>query len=161
MAYTVEQVIERYRQLKADQAVMSARHAEEMKPINEAMTNIETWLLAKMNQDGVDSYKTAHGTAYQSRLRSVKLEDPIAFKDYVLRPAAAQIAHMVAARGGQPSQHGDDVDTILRLVGQVSLWDLADFRPGKKGIQKHQEETGATVPGISFSEIINVNVRGS
>ena len=160
MAYTVEQVVERYRQLKADQAVMSARHAEEMKPLSESLTNIETWLLAKMNQDGVDSYKTAHGTAYQSRLKSVKVEDPIAFKHYVLAPAAEQLLALV--QHGQTLQgFSNPVQAMLELLDQFTLWDLADFRPGKKGIQKHQEETGITVPGISFSEIINVNVRGS
>jgi len=160
MAYTVEQVVERYRQLKADQAVLAARHAEEMKPITEGMTNIETWLLAKMNQDGVDSYKTAHGTAYQSRLKSVKVEDPIAFKHYVLQPAAEQLLGLV--QNGQTLQgFSNPVVAMLELLDQFTLWDLADFRPGKKGIQKHQEETGITVPGISFSEIINVNVRGS
>lgn len=160
MAYTVEQVVERYRQLKADQAVVSARHAEEMKPINESLEAIETWLLAKMNQDGVDSYKTAHGTAYQSRLKSVKVEDPIAFKHYVLKPAAEQLLGLV--QNGQHLQgFSNPVEAMLELLDQFTLWDLADFRPGKKGIQKHQEETGITVPGISFSEIINVNVRGS
>ena len=160
MTYTVEQVIERYRQLKADQAVMSARHAEEMKPLNESLNNIETWLLAKMNQDGVGSYKTTHGTAYQSRLRSVKLEDPVSFRNYVLRPAADQILGLVQA--GQLFQGiGGGTNGLLEVLGQFPLWDLADFRPGKKGIIKHQEETGETVPGVTFSEIIHVNVRGS
>lgn len=161
MAYTVEDVIARHREVKADLAVMSARHEQEIKPLNETIRVIEAWLLQKMNEDGVDSYKTQHGTAYQSHLKSVKLEDPIAFRDYVLRPAAEQIVHMVEARGGQPSQHGDDVATILKLVNVASLWDLADMKPGKKGIIKHQEDTNQQVPGVSFTEIVNVNVKGS
>lgn len=160
MAYTIEQVVERHRELKAQQAVISARHAEEMNPINESIAAIETWLLAKMNQDGVDSYKTPHGTAYQSRLKSVKMEDPIAFKHYVLRPAAQKILE-VAKLGYVAEGDSYSEDAVLSILDACTLWDLADFRPGKKGIQKHQEDTGSTVPGIKFSEIINVNVRGS
>lgn len=158
MSYTIEQVIQRYMELRNDEATTLARHSAEMKPIKENMSAIENWLLAKMNQDGIDSYKTAFGTAYQSRLKSVKLEDPIAFRDYVLRPACEQLLALVQA--GQTLQgFSDPVKAMLELFGQFPLWDLADFRPGKKGITKYQEETGVAVPGITFSEIINVNVR--
>jgi hypothetical protein len=139
---------------------MQQRHSEEIKPLKEAMTNIENWLLAKMNQDGCENYKTAYGTAYQSRLKSVKMEDPIQFKNYILRPAARTLLAMtgpdtVVAKSIDPEGE------VLSWINQYALWDLADFRPGKKGIINHQNETGEIVPGVSFSEIINVNVRSS
>ena len=159
-AFTVDQVIQRYQELRAEQATMMARHKEEAAPVAEKLSQIENWLLACMNQQGVDSYKTAYGTAYQSRLKSIKLEDPIAFKNYVLRPAAEQLLHLV--QNGQVLQgYADPVAAMLELLDQFSLWDLADMRPGKKNVQKYQEETGIAVPGVSFSEIINVNVRSS
>lgn len=158
---TIEDIVKRHRELTAEQAIIMARHAQELEPYKKKIEQLENAILFMMQRDGVESYKTAFGTAYQSRLRSVKMEDPVAFRDYILEPAAQQIANMVAARGGQPPQSGDDVRTILNLIAHVSLWDLADFRPGKKGITEYMKETSKTVPGVTINEIININVRGS
>jgi hypothetical protein len=157
-SFTIDQVIQRYMELRVEEATTLARHKAEIAPITEKMSAIENWLLAMMNQQGVDSYKTSFGTAYQSRLKSIKLEDPIAFKNYVLRPAAEQLLSLVQ-NGQQLQGFSDPVKAMLELLDQFSLWDLADMRPGKKGVQKYQEETGIAVPGVSFSEIINVNIR--
>jgi hypothetical protein len=160
MSYTIEDVVKRHRELSADIAVISERHKQELEPLLTAVKNIELWLGAKMNQDGVQNYKTDAGTAYQSRIKSVKLEDPITFRNFILGPAAQQILGLVEA--GQLFQGiGGGIPAILDVIGQMSLWDLADFRPGKKGILKYQEEMNVPVPGVSMTEIININVRGS
>ena len=161
MAYTVEEVVKRHRELTAEIAVISQRHAQELAPYQEGVKNIEAWILAKMNQEGVDSYKTAFGTAYQSRLRSIKQDDPIEFRNYVLRPAALSIIDAVSVMGGRVTDREAEAEGVLNLISKLSLWDLADFRPGKKGILKYQEDTNQQVPGVSLTEIVNVNVRGS
>lgn len=160
MAYTIEDIVKRHREISADVAVISERHRQELEPLFEAQKNIEVYLLAKMQQDGVQNYKTPAGTAYQSRLRSMKLEDASEFRNFILIPAATQILSLV--RAGQLFEGpGNGIGGVLQVIGQMSLWDLADLRPGKKGILKYQEETGATVPGVSSTEIVNINVRGS
>lgn len=161
MSFTVEQVVQRHRELTGDIAVMKERHALELEPLQQNQKNIEAWLLAKMNQDGIQNYKTPHGTAYQSKLSSVKLEDAEAFRGFVMAPAAYQIVDMVSAMGGVVQDRDRDAKAILGMIGLLSLWDLADIKPGKKGILKYQEDNAQLVPGISFTEIVNINVRGS
>lgn len=161
MSYSVGDVVKRHRELTADLAVMQQRHQQESGPLQEHIKNIEAWLLAKMNQDNVKNYKTEAGTAYQSRIKSIKQEDPIAFRNFVLMPAVLNILDAVSAMGGIVQDRDRDAVAILGLIDTLSLWDLADFRPGKKGILKYQEETGQLVPGVSFTEIVNVNVKGS
>lgn len=161
MSFTVEDVVKRHRELTAERATIAARHVQEMAPVSEKLEKLEMWLLAKMNQDGIQNYKTPHGTAYQSRLTSVKLDDPKEFRDFILRPAAAQIIAMVGQMGGQVVDAERDTQAILNLIAALSLWDLADLRPGKKGIKEFIETQKHAVPGVSINEIVNVNVRGS
>ena len=160
MSFTIDDVVLRHRELTADIATISARHKTELEPLTTAVTQIEAWLLAKMNADGIQNYKTPHGTAYQSRLKSVKLEDPVGFRNFILYPAAAHIQALVSGSALFADQESG-INSLLNIMGQYPQWDCADFRPGKKGILKHQEDTGQVVPGISFTEIVNVNVRGS
>ena len=158
---TVEEVVLRHRQLTAEKAALAARQSEEMKPITEKLDKLEMWLLAKMNQEGVENFKTANGTAYQSRLTSVKMEDATEFRNFILRPAAAQVIDMVSGMGGVVEDRERDIEAILSLIGTLSLWDLADLRPGKKGITEYLKESKNPVPGVSINQIVNVNVRGS
>jgi hypothetical protein len=164
MSFTVTEVIKRHRELTSEIAAVSARHDEELSPLQEKKKAIEAWLLAKMSQDEVQNYKTEYGTAYQLRLSSVKTEDAGAFKTFILRPAADKVADFVSSFYNKVAEKdlppGYFADTILDMLKGVALWDLVDFRPGKKAIVEYQTETRQAVPGVSLSEIVNVNIRG-
>lgn len=158
---TIEEVVARHRELKAELAHVLAQQAEITKPINEKIEKIEMWLLAKMNQDGVQNYKTPAGTAYLSHLTSVKLDEPTEFKNFILRPAAQWVIDLVQKMGVQVPDPQRDVEAVLSAISTLALWDLADFRPGKKGITAYIAENKKGVPGVTLNEIVNVNVRGS
>lgn len=161
MSFTIEEIIKRHRELTQLKAAMQQTFDNEVKPISEKIDQIEAYLLARMNQEGVQNYKTDHGTAYQSKLTSVKMEDPIAFRDFVLTPAIDRILDVAIAMGANGVDKTRDSAALLSLIGTMGLWDLADFRPGKKGVQKYIEEKNQNVPGVTLSQMVNLNVRGS
>ena len=53
-------------------------------PMKEILGKIETYFKALAVEEGVDSWKTKHGTIYLSSLDSTKLVDASAFFDYVI-----------------------------------------------------------------------------
>ena len=138
MTYTVDEVVGQHRKLTAAVATIAARHAEELKPYQESLKAIEAWLLAKMQEEGVQNYKTPHGTAYQTTLRSVKMDNPVLFRDFILRPAAAQIQALVSG-SALFADRDSAIDSILSLLGTLPLWDLADFRPGNKNMREDKK----------------------
>lgn len=160
-AFTIEQIVRKHRELTHEKAAMLQRHVDELKPLNDKIDAIEVYILARMNQDGTQNYKTEAGTAYQSKLTSVKLEDPVSFRNFILEQVIERILDVVVAMGAQGVVKDRDKTALLSLVGTEGKWDLADIKPSKKGIVKWQEETQQSVPGISMSQIVNVNVRAS
>ena len=140
---------------------MQAVFDAEVKPVSEKIDQIEAYLLARQTQEGVQNYKTEYGTAYQSKLTNVKMEDPIAFRDFVLMPAIDRILDVAIGMGANGVDKERDTKALLSLIGTMGLWDLCDLKPGKKGIQKFIEERNQNVPGVSLSQYVNLNVKGS
>lgn len=146
---TVDQVVARYMQLRVEVEQLSAKHALEMEPFGVKMKAIETWLLAKMNIDGVTSYRTEHGTPYKKNSTSVTLADRNALLQYVFDPFIKQLAEITGLPPNSLS------NALLALGG----WNLVDVRAGKKGIEEKLEQSGILPPGVNRSVITNVQVR--
>lgn len=153
---TVEEVTAKYVELRDRKAEIALRHTEELKPLNDAQAAIESWLLNKMNEDGVDSYKTQAGTPYKAVTTSVKLEDAEAFKFSVFKPAIEQI--VISLNEGDLT-HDEALDIVGKIIRDKALWDMVDFRAGKKGIQAAIEETKIVPPGVSINSFTAVNIR--
>lgn len=154
---TVEEVVGKYVEIRDRKNALAKQQSEAMAPLNEALTGIENWLLDKMNQDGVDSYKTAAGTPYKAVSNSVQLQDPLAFKGFVLEPAAQQVFAFLHSQGYPLKQ--SDLPVIQNIIRDMAYWDMVDFRAGKKGILEHLENTSALPPGVAVSSTATVNVR--
>lgn len=71
----IGKLVEGYIKLRDKKAEMKARHDAEMAPVNAMMDKIEIHLLAQMQQQGVESYKTGLGTAYTSTRTSYSIAD--------------------------------------------------------------------------------------
>lgn len=153
---TIEDVTAKYIEIRDRKAGIALRHAEELKPLNDAQSNIESWLLNKMNEDGVDSYKTQSGTPYKSVTTSVKLQDPAAFKESIFAPAAERIISLL---GGVGNDLEDSLNIVLNIIRDSALWDMVDFRAGKKGIQAFIEQTKTLPPGVTVDSFTSVNIR--
>lgn len=64
--FTIEMVVEAFLRLRHKKERIEREAKEKVAVVNAKMQEIEGFLLAKMQEDGVTSYKTAHGTAYKT-----------------------------------------------------------------------------------------------
>jgi len=81
--YSADQLIERYLQIRSDKEALAEVHKGQMAPLNAALDVIETALQDMLNQQGGQSIKTTHGTAYRSTATSAKVEDWPSFITFV------------------------------------------------------------------------------
>lgn len=61
----MEEFVERYIKLRDAKARLKAKHTTELAPLEEAMDKIEAVILAQFNEQGIESARTAAGTAYK------------------------------------------------------------------------------------------------
>ena len=143
MTITKDVVIGKYVALRDEIKAISERHSAELAPYNDQMDKIEAWLLANLNQDGVDSYKTAMGTAYKSTTMSATMAD----KQEFLRVALAELAVVTKT----------PVDRVVDVVLQSGLLDI---RLAKSGVKDFMETNGGQLPpGVNVEHTVKVNVR--
>jgi hypothetical protein len=146
---TIDQVITKYVQLRDEQAQMSARHEEELAPIVSAMDKIKQWLLAKLNEEGAQNFKTPAGTAYKVVKTSVTVGNEIEFRRFIMQPAVSALAE----------QFKIDASIVEGVLSTFCQWGLADFRAGKKGITEYVEEGHMPPPGINIKQFVDLNVK--
>jgi hypothetical protein len=154
---TIEEIVDKYVQLRDRKAEISKRHVEELAPYNEGMENIEKWILNKMNEDGVQNYKTDAGTAYKATTTTVKMVDAKAFKEAIFAPAAERLISLLGVSGDMDALLGE----VQNIILESALWDMVDFRAGKKGIQAHLEEKESLPPGVTVDSFTTLNIRRS
>lgn len=143
----IKSVVEKYISLRDEKAQIAARHKEELSPVNESMGVIEKWLLAQMDAQGVDSFKTGAGTPYKAVTKSIKTTDIEAFKRFALQPVVDALSQL------------PNMPDIGALLTAGIRWDMLDFRPLKKGIVEYTEENGQLPPGVSMDSFSTVNIR--
>lgn len=80
---TAEQVVATYIRLRDQKAELKAKQAEELKPYDEALFKIEQHMLNTLQSAGMESTRTASGTAYIMTRSSVSVADKSAFLDHV------------------------------------------------------------------------------
>jgi hypothetical protein len=85
-------------ELRNEVAVIEAEMGERTAPLKAMMEKIKLYFKAIAAQEGVDSWKTAHGTVYLSQTDSVKLVDPDAYFEYVLENEAWDLIEKRAAK---------------------------------------------------------------
>ena len=61
---TVDKVISTYINFRNQKEAIESESKAKVKEIKEQMAKLEAWLKEKADQDGVDSFKTANGTAF-------------------------------------------------------------------------------------------------
>lgn len=148
-AYTIDEVVEAYIALRQQKRDLEKAQEEALIPFNEKLDKIEAHLLGRMNQEGVDSYKTKHGTAYRSVKASVKIADSNIYKQFIFTPVAKMLSEIT----GMP------VESFLTPILESALWSLVDFRAGKKGVEEYIGDTKQVPPGLDVAQTTSVNVR--
>jgi len=152
--YTIEEVIESYVAIREVKRQMEKEHEDALKPIEEKLEKIETWLLGQMQATGVDSFKTKSGTAYKATKTSCQMADASIYKDFVFAPAAFKIHQLFEQLG--MDQMGE---TISQIILQNARWNLVDFRALKKGVEEYIEDHKQVPPGLNVTQTTTVNVR--
>lgn len=72
---TLDKAIASYVAIRDRKGDMEKRHAEELAPINQMLDRLEAFMLDAMNEAGLQSIKSPHGTAFKSKRTSAKVTD--------------------------------------------------------------------------------------
>jgi len=93
----LDAVVERYVALRDMKAQLKAEYDRKVADIDTALDKCEKFLLATMNEQGVESMKTKAGTAYKAPRTSVTVADWDAFFGWVRENEAwAMLEHRVS-----------------------------------------------------------------
>jgi len=83
MTAQIDQILERYVALRDRKKEMKDEYDSKVEAVDQALEKLENFLLKTMADQGVDSVKTSHGTAYISLKTSATVADRDAFMDYI------------------------------------------------------------------------------
>ena len=154
MSTKVDEVIARYVELRNEKKALEAEAELKVQTVKDKMEKIELWLLAKMAEDGTNSYRTDAGTAYKSEKASVTIADATIFKNFVFEPAVEALTTHLQATNGVV-----DPATVLLILQTSTRWDAVDFRAGKKGVQEFVEHHGRVPEGLNYTTFATIGVR--
>lgn len=79
----IDQIVATYIALRDKKAQLKAAYEAEVAPIDAGMKKAEEHILAQMQTQGVESYKTGAGTAYMSERKSYSVADRDEFIRFV------------------------------------------------------------------------------
>lgn len=71
----VEDVVGAYVKLRDEKDALKKEQSASLAPFNEKLKKLEGWLLKQMQAQGAKSVATPHGTCYQAKRTSAKIED--------------------------------------------------------------------------------------
>ena len=80
---TVNKVIEAYLKLRSQKEVIESEAQEKVKGIKEQMAKLEAWIKNRADEEGVDSFKTARGTAFLSTTDFAQVADWDAVLEFI------------------------------------------------------------------------------
>lgn len=81
--YSIDDLIEKYLELRNGKAVMEKRFELELSPIKSAMETIENELMSRLLASGVESMRGEHGTVFKKTSMSVHTSDRQALFDFI------------------------------------------------------------------------------
>ena len=111
IAPTIDQFVERYVALRDYVKKQTDEFEERLKPYTDAMELIAAQLGQKMRDNGVESFKTEHGTAYKTQTISVKTADKDAFTRYCIGEEAWELVDFRPAKSGVEEFMAQNNDT--------------------------------------------------
>lgn len=120
---TIDEVVKKYVEIRDDIARKKAAYEADVKPQQEALEKIESYLLAKANEQGVESFKTQFGTAYTSKRVSVTIADREVFKSFCETTGDWGLADIRASKKAveQYVEANQDVPPGINMVTERTL----------------------------------------
>lgn len=95
-AYSIDELVEKYIQLRDKKTEIKKRHADELKPVDDLMAQLEGIFLNHLNVHGMDSFSTQFGTPYRSTQVTVSVEDWDKFFPWVMEHGHEGMLHRAA-----------------------------------------------------------------
>lgn len=94
-------LIENYVRVRDKKREVETKHKAELAPFNDMLERIEGWMLEALNNAGLSSMKSPHGTAYKSIRTSAKVVDWIETLNFIRETSAwdlleARVSKLVA-----------------------------------------------------------------
>ena len=83
MTYTIGELIAKHNELLTYVEAEQAKFDEQMKPVQDGIGAIKGAILAELQAQGVQNFKTDDGTAYQSTTMNVKVDNRADFLQFV------------------------------------------------------------------------------
>lgn len=96
--YQTDQLVAEFIQLRDQQAVLKARHKEELLAGSDRMEAIESSMLARLDSSGVKSMATESGTAYKTIKKQYQVKDSDAYIQWVIANQQYQILTRAVAK---------------------------------------------------------------
>ena len=87
-AITVDVVVAKYIELRTEAARIESEAKERCNAIKENMGKLEVWLAAKAEEQGVESFKTPHGTAFWQTVDYAQVADWSATLPFIVEHSA-------------------------------------------------------------------------
>ena len=75
MPMTLDQMVDKYVQLRDKVTIIKKEQADALAPYNVAMAHLEAAMLDTLNQNGAESTRTEHGTVYKTTRTSTKVTE--------------------------------------------------------------------------------------
>lgn len=123
--WTAAQLTAAFIQLRDKKKAMEARHKEELRPIVEAMNQLEILALQHLQGNQMNSMATDSGTVFLVTRRNFKIEDREAFRSWCeangrtdfleARPAKAAIDEYLEAGNALPPGLGTTADVAAQF----------------------------------------------
>lgn len=124
------------------------RFAEHMKPINERQETIKNLLQEKLNAEGLENFKTAHGTAYKSHILNTKVDPDGA--PYINPDTNEEVRGREAVLDFALA-HWDEIGNEMLMINVQ-----------KDSIENWMDaHDGNPPPGVSISRFTRINIRRS
>ena len=89
---TIDEMVAQYVKMRDGLAAADEAHKAKTAPAREWLMNQNARLLGRLQELGVDSAATPHGTAYRKSKKSATIADPAAFRLYVINAGAWDLA---------------------------------------------------------------------
>lgn len=123
---SVDKLAEMYVKLREDKAAIEAEAKTKVNKITARIDMIATELLRRMNEDGVQSFKTPHGSPYISKQVQGGIVDGDAFRNFVLENGRTDMFQSRVSISAVQEWNAENPDTPvpgvdLHVVRQVRV----------------------------------------
>ena len=131
-AIKVDGMVEKYVELRTRREELKKEFTSEDGKLKDMQAKIEDWFRVKMDTDGVQNFKTNHGTAYKTYVESFKVADWETFYKFV--------------------QDNEAFDLLKHDVNKTACKER--MNPDRKGVYADPPP-----PGVNMTRIEKVNIK--